>query len=175
MLERLAEYRVVRFLLGWPLVYLATGIYVAGIVGYAVQREGAVVALLDRLVAAGTDADGLLAALGTRNGLDPVGPTLADGLAFGDPVAVVLALGIVTFPAVLLVLVRLTRLGPGWKPTYLYVLVALGPLFGVVYGLATTPVLAVELVLFVGAPVVTLGVLVGNAKLRPRIKRLVGS
>lgn len=175
MLERLAQYRLIRFLLGWPLVYLASGLYFGGIVGYAVKRAAAARAYFDGLLAAGTDPGALLDAAGTRNGLDPIGPAIAEGLPATDPVAIVLAVGVVAFPAVFFILVRLTRRTSGWKPTYGYVIGALGPLAGVGYGLVTEPLLEVELLLFVGAPVLTLGLLLGYAKVRPKLQTIFGS
>lgn len=155
-------------------MYIATLVYGAGLAGYGVRRQAAVQSYIDGLLGAGTEVDALTAALGARGGLDPIGPTIAEGLAVVDPVAIVLALGVVSLPTVLFVLVRLTRISPGWKPTYLYVVVALGPLAGVGYGLATQPLLEVELLFFIGAPLVTVGALLGYAKVRPRIMRLFG-
>ena len=154
-------------------MYLATLVYAAGLTGYGYRRQDAVIAYVEGLVAAGSNPDAIMTTLGTRGGLDPLGPTIIDGLLVADPVAAVLAVGVVVFPTVLFVLVRLTRISPGWKPTYLYVVLALGPITGVGYGIVTAPLIVVELLLFLGAPLLTLGALLGYAKVRPRIVGLL--
>lgn len=60
--------------------------------------------------------------------------------------------GAVLMPFLFTVIVAHTRRGPGWKPSYLYVLPVLAPLGGFAVGFAGYATLPVELVAFVVLP-----------------------
>ncbi|APX96106.1 J domain-containing protein [Natronorubrum daqingense] len=64
--------------------------------------------------------------------------------------------GAVLMPLLFLVIVQHTRRGPGWTPSYLYVLPVLGPLAGLGIGLGVggEPTLVVDLIAFVLLPIV---------------------
>lgn len=172
----ISRHDVARTLVGWPLLWIAVLVYVAGLGALASANGGAVSALVERVVAAGSDVDALGAAL--DRGAVPtafdaaLGPLRAGGAA--DPVAtaggVLFLLGAVLLPAVVALLVYLTRMSPGWRPTYLYVAATLGPLVGLAVGAATAVPLAAELVLVVLLPLGGLVVMLSSAFVRPRVK-----
>ncbi|WP_440764788.1 J domain-containing protein [Natronorubrum sp. DTA7] len=62
--------------------------------------------------------------------------------------------GAVLMPILFTVIVRHTRRGPGWKPSYLYVLPVLAPLAGLAIGAAGEASLAIDLLAFVLLPIV---------------------
>ncbi|SEH14307.1 DnaJ domain-containing protein [Natronorubrum sediminis] len=85
--------------------------------------------------------------------------TIVLALGLGVTAALVggpLLAGAVLMPVLFSVIVQHTRRGPGWTPSYLYVLPVLGPLAGLGVGLGVggEPALVVDLVAFVLLPIV---------------------
>ena len=170
---RLLSIPAIRWLVGWPMVYLAMGVYLAGIGWFAAARQEPLAAAWSAVAQAGVDAGALWAALAeSRHGVPPA--VDVDALAAGtvEPSAALLVVGALVLPAVLFVLIRLTRATPGWKPTYLYVVLACGPLvgLGITAGVGPPPI-GVDLLTLVAAPVVAVGLLVASAYLRPVLLR----
>lgn len=79
--------------------------------------------------------------------------------------------GAVLMPVLFVVIVRHTRRGPGWKPSYLYVLPVLAPAAGFALAATADPPLAVDLVAFVLLPIVGALGLPLRATIRKRFGR----
>lgn len=175
VVEWISRHDYVQSIVGWSLLWSVFAIYLAGLAGFLYSEQGAVAALTDRVLAAGTDVDALTTAL-EREAVPIVAEaTLLPVLTSPDPETLLLAattllvLGSLCVPAVVALLVYVTRTTPGWKPTYLYVVATLGPLAGLVLGLATTPPLAAEIALFVVLPVGAFLAMLLSAFVRPRV------
>ncbi len=79
--------------------------------------------------------------------------------------------GAVLMPVLFGVIVRHTRRGPGWKPSYLYVLPVLAPAVGFAIAAAGAATLAIDLLAFVVLPVVGALGLPLRATIRKRFGR----
>ncbi|ELY45713.1 J domain-containing protein [Natronorubrum tibetense] len=115
-------------------------------------------------VLAGVVALTLLGLLGVRAARDAetwgpisIDETIVLALAVAASTVLVggpLLAGAVLMPVLFTVIVRHTRRGPGWKPSYLYVLPVLAPLVGVGISAAGEATLAIDLLAFVILPIV---------------------
>ncbi|SDK68059.1 DnaJ domain-containing protein [Natronorubrum texcoconense] len=113
---------------------------------------------------AGVVALTLVALLGARAARDAetwgpisIDETIVLALAVAASTVLVggpLLAGAVLMPVLFTVIVRHTRRGPGWKPSYLYVLPVLAPLAGLAIGAAGEATLAIDLLAFVLLPIV---------------------
>ncbi|WP_440771314.1 DnaJ domain-containing protein [Natronorubrum sp. DTA28] len=113
---------------------------------------------------AGVVALTLVALLGARAARDAetwgpisIDETIVLALAVAASTVLVggpLLAGAVLMPMLFAVIVRHTRRGPGWKPSYLYVLPVLAPLAGLAIGAAGEATLAIDLLAFVLLPIV---------------------
>ncbi|GAB3687481.1 hypothetical protein GCM10028857_20600 [Salinarchaeum chitinilyticum] len=176
IVDFVARHNWVRKAVGWPLLYFVMAIYAAGLGAVVGANADAVGSLVDRITAAGTDTDALAGAF-EREGVPIVyEATIGEFVAGSTPEptviagTVLLALGALVLPAVVFLLVYLTRLSAGWKPTYLYPLAVLGPLAGLAAGAAVEVPLAAELALFGLLPFGALLVMVLSAFVRPKLK-----
>jgi len=174
IVDWIARHDWARRIMGWPLLYVVTLVYAAGLATFVGFHAEAVLDLADRIGAAGVDTDALGDAL-ERESLPTVFDATLGEMAggAGDPSVaapgVLLGLGAISLPIVTFVLVYVTRLSPGWQPTYLYALAVLGPALGLAGGAVTDLSLAVELAAFVVVPFGGLLVMVSSAFLRPRL------
>mgnify|MGYP000032257929 CR=1 FL=1 len=175
IVDFVARHNRVRKAIGWPLLYFVMAIYAAGVGAVVAANADAFGSLADRVSAAGTDTGALSAAF-EREGIPTVyDATIGELIAGSTPETTVLvggillALGALLLPAVVFLLVYLTRLSAGWKPTYLYPVAVLGPLVGLVAGAAVEVPLAAELALFGLLPFGALVVMVLSAFVRPKI------
>lgn len=175
----IARHGLARRLVGWPLLWIAVAVYLAGLGAVASANAAAVGSLVDRLAGAEASVGGLGAAL-QRVAMPTFFEAAADPLLSGgtaEPVAVaggaLFVAGAVLLPAVVALLVYLTRMSPGWRPTYLYAVAALGPVLGFALGAALAPPLAAELALVLVLPALGLGVMVLSAFVRPRVEAVL--
>jgi len=156
-------------------------VYAVGLGAVVLAHGDAFGTLADRVSAAGTDTGDLSAALERETVPVVYDATIGAMVSGPTPETTVLAggallgLGAVLLPTVVFLLVYLTRLSPGWKPTYLYPLVVLGPAAGLVAGAATAVPLAVELALFGLLPFGALLAMVLSAFVRPKLTALLVS
>lgn len=176
IVDFVARHNWARRAVGWPLLYLLMFLYAAGLATVASVHAEAVGDLVDRVAAAGTNTDALAAALERESVPVFYDATIGEFAASTTPETTVvagtalLALGAVLLPTVVFLLVYLTRLSAGWKPTYLYAVAVLGPLVGLAAGAAVAPPLAADLALFLILPFGALLVMVLSAFVRPKVK-----
>jgi hypothetical protein len=164
-IEWLLRNDVVQWLVGWRLLYLSVVLYLSGVSAYVIEQRTAIGTALDGLVTNGE-------LLASRGDLVSMSQFLLDGLSTTSPAAVLFAVGIVCYPAVVFVLVSITRKTPGWRPTLLYVAAALAPALGVLAAMLTGPdsatfPLAVDVVVFLLAPVGAFVTMLFSANVRP--------
>jgi curved DNA-binding protein CbpA len=176
IVDFVARHDWARTAVGWPLLYFVMAIYAAGLGAAVAANADAFGDLVDRITAAGTDTGALADAL-ERESVPVIYEATIGEFAAGstsEPTVlaggVLIALGAILVPTVVFLLVYLTRLSPGWKPSRLYTVAVLGPLVGLAAGAAIEVPLAAELVLFGLLPFGTLLVMVLSAFVRPRIK-----
>jgi hypothetical protein len=157
-------------------LYFVMALYAAGLGAVVAGHAEAFGDLVDRISAAGTDTAALSDALDRESVPILYEATIGEFVAGTTPETTVLAggvlvaLGAILLPTVVFLLVYLTRLSPGWKPTYLYPLASLGPLAGLGVGAAMAVPLGVELMLFGVLPFGALLVMVLSAFVRPKVK-----
>ncbi|WP_135819577.1 J domain-containing protein [Halostella litorea] len=160
---------------GWPVVFLTSLVYLAGVGLYARGHVGALREFAAAVRAAGTDTTALREALvageyGLTSVFEYVRTTaVSDGL---PGAGLLVALGAVALPAVFFVVVRTTRRSFAWQPTYLYVVAVLTPLFGLGAGAAEYDWPVVTVVAFGVLPLLAVVALPFNAFVTPRLKRL---
>ncbi|WP_121823461.1 J domain-containing protein [Halostella salina] len=160
---------------GWPVVFLTSLIYLAGVGLYARGNAAGLREFASAVSAAGTDTAALReAALTADYGLgtvfDFVRTTAVTG---GRPGAgVLVAIGTVALPAIFFVVVRTTRRSFAWQPTYLYVVAVLMPLVGLAANAGGVEWPALTVAAFGLFPLLAVVALPFNAFVTPRLKRL---
>jgi curved DNA-binding protein CbpA len=176
IVDFVARHDWARSAVGWPLLYFVMAIYAAGLGAAIAANAEAFGDLVDRITAAGTDTGALADAL-ERESVPVIYDATIGELAAGstsDPTVlaggVLIALGAILLPTVVFLLVYLTRLSPGWKPSRLYTVAVLGPLVGLGVGAGMEIPLAAELVSFGLLPFGALLVMVLSAFVRPTVK-----
>jgi hypothetical protein len=176
--ERLLYHDVVLWLVGWRLLYFSVALYLSGLGAYAYEQQSALIAFLERVQTAGTDAGTLASVLDSREALVPISEFLLEGVPAVSPTAVLFAVGILCYPLVTFILVALTRRGPGWRPTFMYVLAALGPALGILttilVGDSSMFTVAGDLLLYLVVPLGGFLTMLFSANLRPIILRRLG-
>jgi len=179
IVDFVARHNWARRAVGWPLLYFVMLVYAVGLGAVIGANADAFTALVDRLGAAGTDTAALADALerqgvpifyeatiGTLVGGSTPEPTVLAG-------SILVGLGAILLPTVVFLLVYLTRLSPGWKPTYLYPLAVLGPGVGLAAGAAAEIPLTAELALVGLLPFGAFFVMLLSAFVRPKLKALL--
>ncbi|AGN00728.1 hypothetical protein L593_03885 [Salinarchaeum sp. Harcht-Bsk1] len=156
-------------------------VYAMGLAAVVLKHADAFGSLADRISAAGTDATALSAALEREAVPIVYDATIGALVSSSSPETTVLAggvlvaLGTVLLPTVVFLLVYLTRLSPGWKPTYLYPVAVLGPAAGLAAGATIDVPLTAELALFGLLPFGALVVMMLSAFVRPKLKAVLFS
>jgi hypothetical protein len=170
VVEWLFQNDVVQWLVGWRLLYFSVLLYVAGIASYVLDQQSEFMAAIDTLLSGGD-------LFASRGDLVSMSEFLLDGLTSVSPTALLFAAGIVCYPLVVFVLVSITRKTPGWRPTLMYVVAALAPIFGVLVALLTAGTMfpfVVDIAIFLLAPLGAFLTMLFSANVRPVLRKRLG-
>lgn len=163
--------------LGWPLVFAVVAVYAVGVGGFVRANAGGFRTLWRAALDAGGPHEVLRVLREGRRGADTLLEFVVAAPGGSDvrlALAALVAVGVVSLPAVFLVVVRRTRRGYGWRPSYLYVVAVAAPLAGL--GLTALGVdwPVVDVVCYLLLPATAVLALLFSAFVRPRIAAALG-
>ncbi len=166
--ERL--HSVTGWLVGWPLVLVADGLYAVTLAMYYLANEAGFERLIDAVATRGLSPAVFESRYGIEGLAAMLGATNAGGVT---PMGAVALLGVAALPSVYLFLVRWTRrYRKGWQPSYLYVVGAVTPTAGlVVSGAVAASSLAFDLLVYVVVPIATMVLMLTVGQLLPVARR----
>jgi len=165
-----------RVSIGWPLIFVSDAMYLVGLAMYFRQNFSEVTVLATELVAAATGGESLGGVLGSPPEIVSLSQYIQSSIWSGSAVGgLLLILGVAFLPSVYFFIIRETRkIETPWRPSYLYVLGALGPVTGLLLnGVVALPGLYLEILCYVVLPVSSIVGLPFSAFVRPRILRAI--
>jgi hypothetical protein len=165
---------VLRTKVGWPGIALADVVYAVGVALFVLANAASLRSFADAVTTAETAT---IRSAATAEPAEPLleylyGTEYVAATEVAAPAAVLVA-GAALLPFVYGVVVKRTRRSSfGWDPTWLYVLLALGPLAGVAANAAGVAYVGVDVVCFLVAPLLTMVALPLSAFVRPLIGKV---
>jgi len=166
--------RLLRTKVGWPGIALADVVYAVGVALFVLANAASLRSFGDALATAETAT---IRSAATAEPAEPLrsylyGTEYVAATEIAAPAAVLLV-GAVLLPFVYGVVVKRTRRSQfGWDPSWLYVVLALGPLAGVAANVAGVAYVGVDVVCFLVAPLLTMLTLPLSAFVRPLIGKV---
>lgn len=166
--------RVLRTKVGWPGIAVADVVYAVGVALFVLANAASLRSFADALATAETAT---IRAAATAEPAEPLleylyGTEYVAATEVSAPAAV-LVLGAALLPFVYGVVVKRTRRSSfGWDPSWLYVLLALGPLAGVAANAAGVAYVGVDVACFLVAPLLTMVSLPLSAFVRPLLVKV---
>lgn len=173
---RAAVDRVRRTSIGWSFILVSDVMYLVGLAMYFRQNYSELELLAAELAAAATGTGSIGGVLGSSPEIVSLSRYIQSSVWSGSAAGgILLILGVASLPSVYFFIIRETRkIETPWRPSYLYVLGALGPAIGlVVNGVATPPGLYLEVLCYVLLPALGILGLPFSAFVLPRIRRAI--
>lgn len=165
---------MLRTKVGWPGIALADVVYAVGVALFVLANAASLRSFAD---AVATTETATIRSAATAEPAEPLleylyGTEYVAATEVAAP-AVVLVAGAALLPFVYGVVVKRTRRSSfGWDPTWLYVVLALGPLAGVAANAAGVASVGVDVVCFLVAPLLTMVTLPLSAFVRPLVVKV---